>query len=82
MGTLVLAALDVSLSNSRDVRPGHVVGRNRQRKLESPDQGIENGFDPVGVEYRVGNRKRTADQDNPLTHKPRTETQYIPGNHP
>ena len=54
MWSLVFAALDVSFSNGRDVRPGHVIGRNHQRKLESPDHGIENGFDSVRVEYRVG----------------------------
>jgi len=52
--TLVLATLDISLSDSRDVRPGHIISRHRRRKLESPDQGIKHGFDSVrgGVRSR------------------------------
>lgn len=57
MRTLGLTTLDVSFSDGRDVGPGHVIGRDSQRKLESPDQGIENGFDSVRTEYSVSSRK-------------------------
>ena len=35
--TLVLTTLDVSLSDGRDVGPGHVISRHCWQKLESPD---------------------------------------------
>ena len=34
---LVLTTLDVSLSDGRDVGPGHVISRHCWQKLESPD---------------------------------------------
>lgn len=56
MRTLVLATLDIGLSDSRDVRPGHVAGGQRQREFKSSDQGIENGFDPTqGRQQEVSN---------------------------